>query len=233
MEELEVLDRLPKQKEIARLLTPSGPQELSVTAVAGETIQELIDRAIPEELKGYIMAFNRGVAIADPSTFYIQESDSIVLAVVPQGGGGGGKSILATVLTIAVIAAAWYYAPVLAGTGAAGAGTAGMGLGATIGTQAVAMGLSMVGMMAISALIPPPEAPNGGEQSSPTYSLGGTQNAVRKYQPVARIYGKHKVFPAIASTPLVTNLGTESIMKYSIEKHVSQTFLEILDHNIS
>lgn len=209
MEELVKVESMPKQKELARLLTPSGPQELQVTAIAGETVQELIDRSIPEELKGYVAAFNNGVAIADPSLFYIQESDSILLAVVPQGGGGG-KNILATVLTIAVIVAASYYAPIFMG-GVAGGGTAGMTAGAAFGTHAIAMGITMVGMMAISALIPPPEAPNGGgDTQSPTYSFGGTSNQMRKYQPVARIYGRHKVFPQMAATPLVTNLGTDS-----------------------
>jgi hypothetical protein len=198
----EIILEKPKQREIARLLTPSGPQELSVTAVAGETVQQLIDRAIPEELKGYIVAFNRGTTIADPSSFYIQEDDSIMLAVIPQGGGGG-KGILGTVLAIAVMVAAPYATAALAPT----LGFAATGLTASL----VTVGISMLGMMAISALIPPPDVPNsGGSSVSPTYSLGGTSNAIRKYQPVARIYGRHKVFPQLASTPLVTNLGTDS-----------------------
>jgi hypothetical protein len=219
MDELEVLDRPnTQQKQLARLLTPSGAHELSVVAVPGETIQELVDRAIPVEMRDYVVAFNHGMKINEPENFWIQEQDSILLTLVPQGGGGGGgKNVLAAVLTIAVVVAAWYVAPALVG-GTLG-GMSALGTGAAVGTsaiagQVVAMGISMVGMMALNALIPPPSVaqPSSGVgvASSPTYSLGGQSNSMKKYQPVARVYGRHRVFPQLASNPLVTNLGTQS-----------------------
>ena len=220
MDELEVLDRPnTQQKQLARLLTPSGAHELSVVAVPGETVQELVDRAIPVEMRGYVVAFNHGMKINEPENFWIQEEDSILLTLVPQGGGGGGgKNILTAVLTIAVVVAAWYVAPALVG-GSLG-GMSALGTSAAIGTsalagQVVAMGISMVGMMALNALIPPPSLGDvgggfTGSAASPTYSLGGQSNGMKKYGTVARVYGRHKVFPQLAANPLVTNVGTSS-----------------------
>ncbi len=76
---------LPKTqpKPLARLLTPSGYHELNVVAVEGENLQKLMDRSIPEELKGYIVAFNHGGKIVEPENFYIRKDDQILLAVVP------------------------------------------------------------------------------------------------------------------------------------------------------
>jgi hypothetical protein len=225
MDELEVLDA-PKtqQKRLTRLLTPSGPEELTVVAMAGENAQDFINRAIAEDLRGYVALFNHGMKIEEPENFWIAEDDSLLIALVPQGGGGGGKSILTVVLAIAVVAFAAYAAPAMfaamggmaAGTVTAGGTivTAGM---VSAGTMAIQMGITMVGMMALNALIPPPSvntnnggSAGSGSTSSPTYSLGGQSNGARKYAPVAKIYGRHKVFPQLASNPLVANQGTQS-----------------------
>lgn len=211
MDELEVLDApQTQQKQLARLLSPSGVHNLSIIAVPGETIHELVERAIPEDLRGYLVAFNHGMRVDEPENFWIQEGDSILLAIVPQKGGGGGKS---GVLGAALMVAVAVFAPMVAAPLAASMGLAAGGIGASL----VTMGVSMVGMMAVSALIPPPSAntSNGGSAGSgttdsPTYSLGGQSNGMRKYAPVARIYGRHKVFPQLAANPLVTNVGTSS-----------------------
>ncbi len=199
--ELEVLDK-PKH---TRLLTPSGSHELSVIAVPGESVKSLIDRAIPVELRDYIVVYNKGAIITEPENFFVREEDDILLMVVPQGGGGGGKGLLGSVLAIAVMVAAPYAAPTVAGM---------MGVTSAAGIMAVTAGISMVGMMAISALVPPPKADTGGgfntQATSPTYSIGGQSNASKKYGNVARIYGRHKYFPTLAANPLITNLGETS-----------------------
>ena len=221
MDELEILDA-PKtqQKQLTRLLTPSGPQELTAVAVPGENAQDFINRTIAEDLRGYVVLFNHGMKIVEPENFWIREDDHLLIALVPQGGGGGGGGkgggILSAVLTIAVVVAATYFT---AGIGTAGLMSATGAFGGTLTTlgAATAMGISMVGMMAISALIPPPSANtnNGGSSGygsteSPTYSLGAQSNGMKKYQPVARIYGRHKVFPQLAANPLIQNVGTIS-----------------------
>ena len=217
MDELEVLDApRTQQKTLTRLLTPSGPQELAVVAHDGENARDFIDRAIVPELREYVGFFNHGMKIEDPENFWIREDDRILLVLIPQGGGGGGgKGIVSAVLTIAVVVAAVALA---APTGGASLWLAGAtGLSATTASAIIMVGVSMVGMLAINALIPPPavNTNNGGSAgsgaaTSPTYSLGGQSNSMRKYQPVAKIYGRHRVFPQLASNPLITNQGTQS-----------------------
>src|SRR5579875_3637410 len=68
------------------------------------------------------------------------------VVVYPQGGGNGGKWARA-ILTVVVLYFAWWAAPYLAGYGASAAAVG-----------AWAAGISIVGMMAINALIPPPTA---------------------------------------------------------------------------
>jgi hypothetical protein len=218
MDELEVLDA-PKtqQKMLTRLLTPSGSHDLTVVAEPGENAQDFIDRAIVPELRSYVVVFNHGMKIAEPENFWLREEDEILLAVVPQGGGGGGKSILGAVLTIAVVVAAVALAAPTGGMSINAAVVGMTGLSASTAGLVIMAGVSMVGMLAINALIPPPSVntDNGGSAgmgstSSPTYSLGGQSNGMRKYAPVARIYGRHRVFPQLASNPLVANQGTQS-----------------------
>jgi hypothetical protein len=215
MDELEVLDA-PKQKMLTRLLTPSGPQELAIVAQDGENARDFINRAIVPELREYVGFFNHGMKIEEPENFWIRQDDKVLLVLIPQGGGGGGgKGVLSSVLTIAVVVAAVVLA---APTGGASLWLAGAtGLSAATAGTIIMVGVSMVGMLAINALIPPPSVntDNGGTSgmgatSSPTYSLGGQSNGVRKYQPVARIYGRHKVYPQLASNPLIANQGIQS-----------------------
>jgi hypothetical protein len=223
MDELEVLDALvapeaPKLKTLTRLLTPSGPEELAVVATPGENAQEFINRAIVPELREYVALFNHGMKIESPENFWIREDDQLLMVLIPQGGGGGGgKGILSAVLTIAVVVAAVALAAPTGGMSINAAVVGMTGLTAATASTVIMVGVSMVGMLAINALIPPPSVntDNGGSAgygstSSPTYSLGGQSNGMRKYAPVARIYGRHKVFPQLAANPLVTNQGTQS-----------------------
>lgn len=76
-----------------------------------------------------------------------------------RGGGGGGKNTFATIAALAVLAAATAISGGLlgpAGLGLFGASFAAGGLGATLTGAAV----GIVGSLAISALAPPPVAPN-------------------------------------------------------------------------
>jgi len=195
---------------MARLLTPT--EQLTIEAVHGSSIQQILDSNIPIELKNYTMVFINGQMITDYE-ITVRMSDSVLLAVVPQGGGGGGKNILGAVLSIAVMVAAVVLA---APTGGASLWLAGAtGLSAATAGLIIGAGVSMIGMMAVSALIPPPavntgDVGGGGSTESPTYSLSGQSNQARKYSPVTRVYGTHKVFPNIAANPLIRNMGLDS-----------------------
>ena len=183
---------------MARLITPSQKKEIHLPE--GLTLQQAIDVSIEEGLRDHLVVYNFGMEVTDRS-FVIRRSDSLVLAVVPQGGGGGGggKSILGAILMIALVVTAPYLAGAMGFTG--------------LGASAVAMGISMVGGLAISALVRPPDITPQNSASydqSPTYSLSGQSNQGRAYAPVAKIYGRHKYFPNLASSPIISNLGSES-----------------------
>jgi hypothetical protein len=194
---------------MARLLTPS--EQLTIEAVHGSSIQQILDSSIPIELKNYTMVFINGQMITDYE-ITVRMSDSVLLAVVPQGGGG--KNILGAVLTIAVMVAAVVLA---APTGGASLWLAGAtGMSATTAGLIIGAGVSMVGMMMVNALVAPPSINTGdlgsygGQTESPTYSISGQSNQARKYAAVSRVYGTHKVFPSLAANPLISNLGSES-----------------------
>jgi hypothetical protein len=127
----------------------------------------------------------------------------LVFVSLPQGGGGGGgggKNPLRTVLMIAVMVVATVYG-----------GPLGASLGFS-GNLATAVGSAIImtaGSALVSAMVPLPTpnmpsfATGGGSmaQPSPTYSLQGQGNYARLAQPIPVIYGRHLVYPDLASTP--------------------------------
>src|SRR5262249_52759161 len=48
---------------------------------------------------------------------------------------------------------------------------------------------------------------------SPTLSISGGQNAARPYEPVARVYGRHRVFPAYGAQPFTEILGADQYLR--------------------
>jgi len=186
---------------MARLITATHKSEIHLPA--GLTIQEAIDISIDKQLQNHLVVYNFGMPITDRS-FIIRHTDSLVLAVVPQGGGGGGggKSIVGALLMVALVVTAPYLAVNVIGM------TAG-----SLGAVAVAAGITMVGGLAISALVKPPTLSAESKASydqSPTYSLTGQSNGAKPYSPITKIYGRYRYFPNLASSPIISNLGTES-----------------------
>jgi len=185
---------------MARLITPLSKREVHLPE--GLTIQQAIDLSIEEGYRDHLEVYNFGMLVSDRS-FVIRRTDSLVLTVVPQGGGGGGggKGILGALLMVALVVTAPYMA-------------VGLGMTAgTLGAVAVATGITMIGGLLISALVKPPTLTPESRASydqSPTYSLAGQSNGAKPYNPITKIYGRYKYFPNLASSPIISNLGTES-----------------------
>ncbi|BAE49996.1 host specificity factor TipJ family phage tail protein [Paramagnetospirillum magneticum] len=150
-------------------------------------------------------------------------SDSEVVTVIrwPQGGGGdggGGKNPMRIVLTIAVMVAAIYLGPMAA-----------VAMGYTAAGSAAAMataGIALAGSMLINTVIPAPKPsmPSlnwGGSGSapapSPTYSIQAQGNQGRLGQPIPVIYGRHLIYPDLASEPYQDYVGGE---QYLYQLHV-------------
>ena len=69
-------------------------------------------------------------------------------------------------------------------------------------------------MMLVSAMVPPPSINTSSqEQESNAYSINGQSNSARPYQPVAKLYGRHRIFPALGSTPHIQNIGSMSTIQ--------------------
>jgi Putative phage tail protein len=200
-----------------------------LTIPPGASIREIIDQAqIPEAAMPNIVVLNHGSVVGDWE-YITKDADNLAICVVPQGGRGGGKGILGAIAMIAVAAFAWWAAPFVAG--AIGFG------GSALATSIIGAGITMIGGMAMNALIKPPALDIGsfsgqggfggggmrGAQTvdnrpqsiadaaeASTYSFGGQSNQARKYSPAIKVYGRHRVFPAIAVNPFIENAGTES-----------------------
>ena len=191
-----------------RLLTPTT--QLQVDTCPGLTIQQIIDKSIDEDMRGYTIAYLDGVRITDLDAYTVRQGDQLMLMIVPQGGGGGNKAVLGMVLMVAITVMSYG----ILGPGIAAMGITGMGLTGMSMAGAMA-GISLVASLAMSALIRPPTVSTQGSTQpaeSPSYLITGQSNQARKYSAVAKVYGTHKVFPSLAANPLVRNVGKSSKM---------------------
>lgn len=130
---------------------------------------------------------------------------------------GGGKAIFGLVLSIAVLAAAAWAGPALVGALAPGL----TGFGATLLGGVVTGVIGFAGKLLIGALIPAATAPKPGsiagagasQADSPTYSIGGSQNAVQKYSPVPWVVGDFRFTPPFAALPYTEILGADQYLR--------------------
>ena len=176
---------------------------------AGHTIEQLVLTNIDPLLKPYAKVFLDGLEIKPKywKSVIPKEKTVVYIAVVPQGGGGGGgKNPLAVIASIALVVAAPYMAAALLPAGAS-----------ALAIAATTAAINLVGGLAIQALFPPPPIDTGtltggNVTVSPTYSISGTRNQIRKYQPVKRLYGEMRVVPDIAANPYTLNFGDTQVL---------------------
>ncbi len=162
-----------------------------------------------------------------PATL-IDDGDIVTFVALPHGGGGGGggKNPLKTVLSIALMVAAPGLGGALAGsmglTGSLFAGTAfEIGWGTIMGGV-----VSLAGSALINAVIPSPRpsvpsmnfsAVGSTPAPSPTYSLSAQGNEARLGQPIPVLYGRHLIYPDLATQPYQEFSGNE---QYLFQLHV-------------
>jgi len=153
---------------------------------------------------------------------YPKEGAHLSISIVPQGGGGG-KNPLRTILQIAVIAAAWYFAPALGATliGSMGAGittTAGVFMGVAV--TASALGgfiITAVGTLLVNA-IAPPSIPRIGSTSadksdSQTLFIEGARNSGKRYDVVPVVLGRHRMVPPLAAGNVSEAVGSDQFSR--------------------
>lgn len=126
------------------------------------------------------------------------------------------SSTLRTVASIAVLIAAVAVSGGAlgpAGLGLFGAAFAAGGTGALIGGAAV----SVVGSLAIAALIPPPSTAAAAQSASPeSFTQGAASlsgNVIAKGRPFPRVVGTRKVFPPLVGQPFVYMTGEDQFVE--------------------
>jgi predicted phage tail protein len=196
------VQRHPFESRTQPVEMPAGTNLLAMVRAAG----------LPEKFHQFVRVFvNDGeVPRAAWGRVRPRVGATVYIRVVPQGGGGEGqrKNILATVLMLVVVVAAAYFAPTLA-TSLTGlsAGAPGFAMAKSL----VSAGLTMIGSLAISALIPPPTPDQG--IPSQLQLLSGVRNQFRPYADVARIFGKRRVYPMQAARPYTEAQGKDRYLR--------------------
>lgn len=130
--------------------------------------------------------------------------------------GDGKSNPVAAVLSIALMVAAPYMATAMLGADAAAIG-ASIGLSAQ-GVISLASGaIGLIGNAIIGAVFKPnmpklSQSQSLGSSASPTYSLSGSQNRLRPYEPLPLIYGKHRFTPDLGARPYTSFSGRDQIL---------------------
>ena len=189
------------------------------------TVRGWLDRkGIAEFSQPTICLFNGAALLRSRwAETMIRPGDVCAFVALPHGGGGGGgKNPLKTVLAIAVMIAApeiaAWIAPELAAAAAAST-TAFSSASLTFG--ALKAGIAIAGTALINAVIPSPKPATpqlsfGGAGSvpapSPTYTLSAQGNQARLGQPIPVVYGRHLVYPDLATDPYQEYIGNEQFL---------------------
>ncbi|CAM3634882.1 hypothetical protein TH8_08675 [Thalassospira profundimaris] len=201
---------------------------LSLTTVRGW----LDNRGVGEFDRPTICLHNgRAVLRADWTTTVIADGDVVAFVTLPQGGGGGGgggKNPLRTVLSIAVMVASFALGgPLGAAMGISANAGAALGIGAGVLQQAIGGAIiSLAGMALMNAVVPAPKpsvpslsfgSVGAPPAPSPTYSLSAQGNEARLGQPIPVLYGRHLIYPDLATQPYQEFAGNE---QYLFQLHV-------------
>ncbi len=179
----------------------SARDEIRLARSEGASVAEMLADVWDESLDDHIVATLDGEYIPRDQWALVPPAGSVVRAtIVYHGGGGNNKSILAAVAMIAIAVFAPYAATAW--------------FGAVQGTwqaAAIAAGITFVGSLAVSAIFKPSNLQPGGASNDPAssdvYRISGQSNQLTPYGIVPRSYGRNKIFPRIAGTPFVENVG--------------------------
>jgi hypothetical protein len=177
----------------------SATEDTTFSIVAGESLRDAVERALKDIPLGdwsapevFTVVHNGHIIPAETwGLTKLSESDNILIA--PTLKGGDESNIFRTVLMLAIVVVATVINPFAGGTVAAALFVA---------------GVTIVGSLAVNALIPP-SVPDAGGVGGPGYSYSDSQmyaitsqsNGTRKLQTVPKVYGTHRIFPNVAANP--------------------------------
>jgi len=185
-----------------------------------QTIEQILEKCSPVLLRDdvYARVFVNDQIIAKDywSSIRPKHGDIVNIRILPQGGEG--KDPTRTMLTLLVLAAAAYAGPAAAGalnlTEVVG-GKVILTTAGSIVSAGVSTAVTVVGMLAVNALVPPPVGNLGGEgdqfKRSPT--LTGGQNKANPYGPIPVILGMHRIVPPYGAMPYTEIIGDDQYLR--------------------
>ncbi|WP_371818848.1 host specificity factor TipJ family phage tail protein [Achromobacter sp. SD115] len=209
----------------------TGRDAFCAPFLPGETLGRYCERlgvALPSRVVN-VWHNGRPVPIGIWQRLIPRNGDQVVIRARGEGGGGGNK-VLRTVAMIAVIAAsivAPYLAPVAWGVGA---GT----MGGALLSAAVMIG----GSLLVNTLLPmptPTAAKLGSGQkyeSSPTYAIQGGRNRARPWEPMAIVFGQHKVVADIGAKPYSQYVGDTQFLNQIFHFGLQLNSVSLNDYKI-
>lgn len=148
------------------------------------------------------------------------EGKVVYVRVIPQGGGG--KDVLRTVAAIAIavvaVATGQYYAAQLGFTTLTATGATALTMTGQFVAASIAAGVTIVGNMALNALIPPPklELNPGSGLGSQRNQLTGSSNRFAPYAPIPRVFGRRRVYPLLAGRPYSESQGDNEYLRMAL-----------------
>lgn len=162
---------------------------------AGATLAEIVDRAVPDVVLRPCAVVQIGDMTIEPRLWRRvrpRPGVTVTVTVVPAGG-----EVLRNVLTIAVIVAAAIIVPYA--TPALGA----------VGASVLGAGVVAGGMLAINTLVPV-QQPEQSDVSAPSaHVIAGTRNALRPWDRVPLILGRHRYTPPLGGAQVPIPRGSD------------------------
>ncbi len=201
VDEVELLERAPNVVFCPHPLMPAQDRRLIFEVPrAGERLDAYLVRVVGRLPEPCVVTIGDRVVPRD-WWHRVTVKPGTVVRVAAAVAGGDGSDVGRIVLTIAIIALAAYTGGLAAGALGWAGGTAAMTAGQMVAYYAASAAVMTVGMMAVNALMPLPKndlSRASGEAASPTYSLSGSSNRARRYEPLPLAIGTHRMFPDAA-----------------------------------
>lgn len=181
---------------------------------AGLTIDEILNIALPDartvaaDRVRVALVTDVGSEIVLPALWARvrpRPGVRIVIRIVP--GEGGLRGVLSIVASVAAYALGGVFGPAVGGWLLPGATTA---VQTAVGGALVAGGVSVLGALAVNALIPLPKANN---KARATYSIGGWQNRFDPGGVVPFVIGEMRYAPPFAARPYTEIVGDDQYLR--------------------
>lgn len=149
----------------------------------GATVADLVNLSgIPEQFHSDLtVVISKGVeATPVPSSHWgrVRPGENAHVHIYPSVNGPALGLILSAVLPSV--------ASTLAGT---------LFAAGTLGFKIAVAAFTIVGTLAINALIPPPSVPEAPKQDDPNFTITGSSNAENRYGIYPAVFGRHQMFP--------------------------------------